>query len=395
MTFHPPSASGKICPTCGTRLSENTVRCPVCGTNLSSTGKISPISRDSSLDMSERAVQGSRMPQVTLSLPVAFIILAFVLGIGAIMLFLILRGTGRVSDPTRTPTPPVTLTPTMTQTPPPPTVTWTPLPSPTPFDYTVAQSDTCSAIAARFEISIQALVLQNNLPADCGTLYIGQKLKIPQPTPTASPLPTSTLKPDEATEAACEKTNYLVQENDTLSGIAGRFNVPIASVREYNGLPSDVVYSGMTIIIPLCKRAPTPGPSPTETPPPPYPAPNLLLPADGSVFTKDNTTMSLQWASVGTLRDNESYAVTIENLSEGEGKKKTYYVRDTKQLIPTEILPKDNQPHIFRWTVMAVRQTGTDDKGQPTWDQAGAVSNGRVFIGYGTGSGPAHTPTPK
>jgi len=395
MTFNTPSTPGKMCPTCGTRISESAVRCPVCGTNLTGSSKaiISP-SRDTSLDISERAVQGSRMPEITLSLPLALILLTLFLGIGAVLLFLVLRGTGRVAEPTQTPTPLFTLTPTQTATPPPPTITWTPLPSPTPFDYTVQQSDTCSAIAVRFEISILSLVLTNNLPADCGTLFVGQKLKIPQPTPTASPLPTSTLKPDEATEAACEKTNYLVQENDTLSGIANRYGVPIIAVREYNGLPSDVVYSGMSLVIPLCKRAPTPGPSPTATPPPPYSAPNLLLPADGSVFTKDNTTLSLQWASVGTLRENEAYVVNIENLTEGEGKKKTYYVKDTKQQIPVDILPKDNMPHIFRWTVGTVRQNGTNEKGEPVWEQAGAISNQRVFIGYGTGSAPPVTPTP-
>lgn len=392
MALQSPTSPGKLCPTCGTRLSANTTRCPVCGTNLAG-GKTSPLKRDIVLDTSERAVQGARMPQITLSLPIAFVLLAFILIIGAVLLFLVLRGTGRVSEPTPTTTPLVTLTPTITFTPPPPTATWTALPSPTPFSYTVAQTDTCSAIAARFEISIQALVLLNNLPADCGTLYIGQPLKIPQPTPTASPLPTSTLKSDEATEAACEKVNYLVQENDTLSGIALRYAVPIASVREYNGLPSDVVYSGMTLVIPLCKRAPTPGPSPTPSPPPPYPAPNLLLPADGTVFTKENTAMSLQWASVGTLRENEAYAVTIENISEGEGRRKTYYVRDTKQPIPTDILPKDNLPYAFRWTVVAVRQTGTDEKGEPIWEQAGSVSSSRVFIGYGSGAPPEAAPT--
>jgi LysM repeat protein len=334
------------------------------------------------------------MPEITLSLPIALLLLTLILGVGAILLFIVLRGTGRVTEPTITPTPLFTSTPSLTPTPLTPTPTSTPLPTPTPFDYNVAQGDTCSAIAYRFQISIQSLILLNNLPADCGSLFIGQKIKIPQPTPTATALPTSTLKPDEATEAACEKINYLVQENDTLSAIAGRYAVPMAAVREYNGLTSDNVFSGTTLLIPLCRRAPTPGPSPTPSPPPPYPAPNLLLPADGSVFSKENTGMTLQWASVGTLRENESYAVSIENLTEGEGKKKVYYVKDTKQPIPVDILPKDNQPHVFRWKVEAVRQTGTDDRGEPIWETAGAASNPRVFIGYGTGSSSPQGGTP-
>ena len=394
MSFQTPTSPGKICPTCGTRLSESTTRCPVCGTSLLG-GKTGPLRKEViTTKEPETIVEASRMPQITLSLPVALLLLALVLGIGAFLLFLVLRGTGRVVEPTPTLTPLASPTFTLTPTPVTPTPTFTPLPTPTPFDYTVAQSDTCSAIAARFEISIQSLVLLNNLPADCGTLFVGQKLKIPQPTPTATPLPTSTLAPEDATEAACEKAYYQVQENDTLSGIARNYAISIAAIREYNGLPSDVVYSGMTLTIPLCKREPTPGPSPTPSPPPPYPAPNLLLPPDGAVFTKQDTTMALQWASVGVLRDNEVYAVYIENLTEGEGLKKTYYVKDTKQPIPVDILPKDNLPHIFRWTVEVVRQTGTDDRGQPIWESAGAVSSPRVFIGYGTGAA-SEPATPK
>ena len=397
MAFQSPTTPGKLCPTCGTRLSENTTRCPVCGTNLSNvagTGRTVRREQNQSSDPSNSNIQGSRMPEIRLSLPIALVLLVLFIGAAIFLFFLVLQKTGRVAEPTITPTPLVTSTPSITPTPITPTVTWTPLPSPTPFDYTVAQGDTCSAIAYRFQVSIISLVLINNLPADCGSLFVGQKLKVPQPTPTASPPPTSTLKPDEATEAACEKTTYQVAENDTLSGIAARYAVPMGAIREYNGLTSDNVFSGTTLVIPLCKRAPTPGPSPTPSPPPPYPAPNLLLPIDGSVFSKDTPGMTLQWASIGTLGDNETYAVNIEDLTEGEGKKKVYYVKDTKQPIPVDILTKDNLPHIFRWTVETVRQTGTDERGEPVWESAGAMSNSRVFIGYGTGAATNATPTP-
>jgi LysM repeat protein len=253
--------------------------------------------------------------------------------------------------------------------------------------------DTCIAIAARFEVSITSIVLLNNLAADCGTLFVGQKLLIPQPTPTNTPLPTATLSAADATEQACEKVTYTVQENDTLSGIAGRYAVPIAAIREYNGLPSDVVYSGINLVIPLCKRAPTPGPSPTPTPPPPYAAPNLLLPADGAPFSQADKGISLQWASVGTLRENEAYAVTIEDVTEGQGRKIVKYVTDTKLIVPTDFLPNDVRPHVFRWTVEPVRQTGTNESGEPIWDSAGAVSTTRVFIGSGVPG--AATPTPQ
>ena len=381
-----PTSPGKICPTCGTRISVSAVRCPVCRTDLtaSSTSLAEPI---------ERITQAGRMPEITLSLPVALVALAFFLGLGAVLVFFVLRSTGRVVEPTPTASPTLTPTPSLTPTPMTPTPTNTPLPSPTPYDYTVAATDTCIAIAARFEISITSIVLLNNLPADCGTLFVGQKLLIPQPTPTNTPMPTATLSAADATEQACEKVTYTVQENDTLSGIAGRYAVPIAAIREYNGLPSDVVYSGINLIIPLCKRAPTPGPSPTPTPPPPYAAPNLLLPADGASFSQSDKGISLQWASVGTLRENEAYAVTIEDVTEGQGRKIVKYVTDTKLIVPTDFLPNDVRSHVFRWTVEPVRQTGTNESGEPIWDSAGVVSTPRVFIGSGVPG--AATPTPQ
>jgi hypothetical protein len=44
------------------------------------------------------------------------------------------------------------------------------------------------------------------------------------------------------------------------------------------------------------------------------------------------------------------------------------------------------------WSVVTVRQTGTDDQGNPIWTNAGAVSQNRVFTWSGAASAP--TPTP-
>jgi LysM repeat protein len=373
-----------ICPTCGTRLSANATRCLVCGSVISQTG---------ATKTSQQAVQGSRMPEITLSLPAALGFLALFLGVGAILLFLALKGTGSVVEPTPVPT--ETITPTITLTPT-ATITSTPVPTATelpPLEYTVKQGDTCTLIAVNFNVSVQSIVLLNNLTAACDTLYVGQKLKVPQPTPTASPQPTATLSDAEATEAACQKFEYTVKENDTPMGIAANFNVRWESIRTYNGLTSDIVYSGQKLQIPLCQRLPTPGATPTPTIPPPYPAPNLLLPADGAAFTLADDTVTVQWASVGTLRENEAYVVSVEDITEGQGRKLTEYVTDTKFIIPTSFRPSDNTPHVMRWTVMPVRQVGTDPSGKELWDTAGAVSERRVFTWSGVAiSGAAPTP---
>jgi len=333
------------------------------------------------------------MPEITLSLPAVFGLLALFLTTGAVLVYLALNTTAApAAEATPSPTVTLTETPTLSPTPVTPTATWTPEPSPTPFVYTVNLGDTCGSIAYSFSVSIQSIVLQNNLPADCSTLYENQKLLIPQPTPTATAQPTSTLSPGESTEAACQKLDYLVQENDTLSSISLNYNVPADAIREYNGLVSDVVRFEQVLVIPLCKRNATPGPTPTPTLPPPYAAVNLLLPPDGSPFGLTNAVITLQWAAVGALRENESYAVTLEDVTEEEGRRLVDYVNDTKYIVPGSFLPNDGVPHVIRWWVVPVRQIGTDNDGNPIWDPAGAVSNPRVFTWLSTGL--ATTPTP-
>jgi LysM repeat protein len=210
----------------------------------------------------EKAVQASRMPEITLGLPAALGLMAIILLTGAGVVYGALNVGGRVITPTPVFTPTDTPQPSQTAT---ATTTSTPVPTPTelpPFDYTVASGDTCSLIALNFGISVNSLIILNNLPVSCNNLYIGQILKVPYPTATPAPLPTSTLPPDEAARAECEKVPITVQENDTLSSIALNYAVSMEAIKEYNGLSTDAVYLGQTLLIPLCERA-----TPRDRPP--------------------------------------------------------------------------------------------------------------------------------
>jgi len=377
MLQEPTSQKSQICPTCGTRLSENATRCLLCGTEL--TTKAAAKSKKT-----ESGMQASRMPEVTLSLPAALGALAVILLIGASGVYFSLRAGigGQLSEPTAalTPSETVTITPPATETLEPTAIpTETPLP---PFDYTVRAGDTCGLIAVNFGISTQSIIILNQLSSQC-FVSVGQVLKIPYPTPTPAPPPTSI--PNEATQTAqaCEKVPYTVQENDTLSSIALSYNVPQDAIKFYNGLSTDNVLLGQTIVVPLCERAATPGPTPTATLPPPYQAPPLLLPADGAAFSLANDVVSLQWASIGTLRENERYQVTIEDITSGQGRRLTEYVSDTKFIVPTSFRPNDDMAHVIRWWVTTVRQNGVDEQGQPVYDSAGAISDKRVFTWVG------------
>jgi LysM repeat protein len=370
----PETSTTKLCPTCGTRLSENATRCLVCGTELTSAAE----------SKTQKAVQGSRMPEITLSLPAALGLLVLFVVIGAVIVFLGLRTTGRVIEPTAVPT--ATNTPTVTLT---PTEASTSTPQPTatpepPIDYVIKSGDFCGTIAFTFGVSVSSIIAINpSIDANCTNLVVGSTIKIPRPTPTVTPPATSTLEPLAATRAACQQISYIVQSGDTLSKIAANYRVPEDAIKSYNGLSTDQVFLGLPLIIPLCEREATPGPTPTPTNPPPYPAPNLLLPTDGSAFTLANDTITLQWASVGTLRDNERYLVVVEDVTDGQGRKLSEYVTDTKFIVPASFRPSASAPHIYRWTVTTVRQTSTDDQGQPIYSSAGATSTPRVFSWQG------------
>lgn len=332
------------------------------------------------------------MPEVTLSLPAALGLLVLFLAVGATVVYAGLAATKRVVNPTAIPTATETALPS-----PSPTDTQLPTLAPTvteqpPFEYTVAAGDTCGGIAVTFGVSVQSVIILNNLPASCNNLTVGQKLKIPYPTATPPPLPTDTLQPVDATQAACQKVEMTVQENDTLSSIAANYAVSMQAIKDFNGLATDNVFLGQKLTIPLCARAATPGPTPTPTIPPPYPAANLLLPGDGTAFTLANDVVTLQWASIGTLRDNEAYQVIVEDVTAGQARRIVDYVTDTKYIVPTTFRPKDNLAHVMRWWITPMRQSGSDAQGQPIWNPAGSASDKRDFTWVGAAI--QTTPTP-
>lgn len=375
----------KLCPTCGTRVKEDATRCLVCGADLTTTEKAT---------QSSKVVEGSRMPSITLSLPAAIGLLALFLGIGAIIVFFALRQAPEaIIPPTVTSTVTATATGTQTATLTPlPTFTNTPEPTSTPVTYLVKANDTCLGIAAFFDVSVQSIITLNNLPTACNTLYINQPLQIPQPTPTVTPMPSATYSLAEQTEAACEKVEIIVQSTDTLMSISTYYGVPMDAIREENGLSGDTVYLGQPLIIPLCRKFATPGPTPTATLPPPYAAPNLLLPPNGAPFTIADDSITLQWASVGSLQENEAYRVTIEDLTAAIGPSLVDQVADTKYIVPSTLRPTDGVAHIFSWIVEVVRISGSDESGNPTYSSAGAPSTPRFFSWIGA---PAlATPTP-
>ena len=156
---------------------------------------------------------------------------------------------------------------------------------------------------------------------------------------------------------------------------------------EVNGIadPANIV-AGQILIIPL-ERVITAGPSPTPTPPPAWPAPNPLVPADGQTFGAGQP-VSLQWTAVGTLRPDEFYWVTVEDVTCNCARVTEQAVSETKWIVPAEFRHTDNTIHVYRWTVTTVHQKSIDAGGKAQYDSAGATSPIRDFIWMG-GSGTA------
>lgn len=109
-----------------------------------------------------------------------------------------------------------------------------PAPPPTEEGYTeyvVQPGDTLFSIAQRFGVDMDELARLNDIE-DPGTIFVGQRLRIP-----AGAKPARTL--------------YVVQPGDTLSNIAQRFGVSLDALMEANGITNpDEIYAGQILRIP-------------------------------------------------------------------------------------------------------------------------------------------------
>jgi LysM repeat protein len=161
---------------------------------------------------------------------------------------------------TQVPGPTATLTntsvPTLTAT---ATETLTPSVTPTQGPgvwHTVTWGDTLSAIAARYGVTVEAIMQANTL-TNPNLIRLGQRLWIPlgdapvTPTPTVVP----TLGPT---------FEYVVQQGDSLTIIATRFGTTWQVLAQINGLsPTGTLYPGQHLLVP---GSITPTPAPTATP---------------------------------------------------------------------------------------------------------------------------------
>lgn len=81
------------------------------------------------------------------------------------------------------------------------------------------------------------------------------------PTPEFSPTPTETAGPSPTPTPV----TYVVQDGDTLFGIAVQFQVDVEAIKIFNNLTSDALAVGQTLTIPQGQEVQTPTPTPLPT----------------------------------------------------------------------------------------------------------------------------------
>lgn len=173
---------------------------------------------------------------------------------------------------TETPTATVTFTPTSTNTPTPTatvtetaTITLTPTPS-EPFDYVIQEGDTLPALAERFNLGENGVLLlldyNPSIMENKGIYFVGQTLRIPPPgtlRATATPIPPNLPRGT--------RLEYSVLPGDSIAAIAAKFNSRVDDIVTLNKLEdANALLVGQILQIPVNLITATPTLPPTSTP---------------------------------------------------------------------------------------------------------------------------------
>ena len=140
----------------------------------------------------------------------------------------------------------------------------------------VRSGDTLSAIAARHGTTVGELKAVNGLTRD--TIFVGQKLLLPETAASPSGTPAQTVRQPQASFAAGQNT-YTVKAGDTPSSIARMFGISSRELMTANNITDPrKLYIGRNLVIPAQ------GTSPSA--PPRTPSTQVTTPASRPVTTQ-------------------------------------------------------------------------------------------------------------
>ena len=100
--------------------------------------------------------------------------------------------------------------------------------------YVVEAGDTLSAIAERFETTVEAIMAANEL-TNPNDVFVDQELTIPGDDDTVAATPTATTTPEPGGDGGTVGvTSYVVQPGDSALAIANAFGVTLSALAEAN-----------------------------------------------------------------------------------------------------------------------------------------------------------------
>lgn len=102
--------------------------------------------------------------------------------------------------------------------------------------HTVQPGETLFSLAVRYNASVDTLKAWNSLTSDI--IYTGQVLRV-----SGAAMPAPMAPPTSG-------TRHTVLVGDTLTGLAFRYNTTVDSIKRANGLVTDFIYVGQTLIVP-------------------------------------------------------------------------------------------------------------------------------------------------
>jgi LysM repeat protein len=136
---------------------------------------------------------------------------------------------------------------------------------------------TLITIAQAYQVTVDTLLTLNGIQVDW-PLQIGQKLLISPGRVTPSPTPRPLTPIERLTPASDGKYYHIVQSGESLSWIAGLYDIALADLMAWNGLNNaSIIHPDQKLLLqvtPPSTPTPTPGPPTatdtiTPTPPPP------------------------------------------------------------------------------------------------------------------------------
>jgi len=188
--------------------------------------------------------------------------------------------------------------------------------------YVVQSGDSLSVIAQRYGVTVEAIMVANNLPSR-STIYAGQVLTIPSPTSNPPP-----------SRNPSGQSTYTVQFGDTLSEIALQFGTTTEALARANGLIDNTIYAGQVLVI---------VPAGSQSAPPPA---NPQTQANPGTYTVQNGDNLITLAA--------RFGISVESLAAANGISPTsfLYIRQVltipgnRQRAPTATRPPSPPPPV-------------------------------------------------